>query len=179
MARKIRWFKVGSIPTVWQPDSVYIIEDGSYGEGYVTDVNGVPKELGNSTMINELINIALAGAGISHDTYTGIAGETLGGGKLVYLDTGKFYLYNANNTALADKAFGIAKTAAAVNTSVNIQVNGVFTEVGLGLIPDSRYYAGLTGLLSLTANSTVNTQIGIAIDADHLRLEIQPSIITI
>lgn len=178
MARKIKFFAVDSMPTTWTPDAVYVVEDGDYAEGWVTDKIGVPKELGNSIMINELIAIALA-ATASHDTYTGIAGEILGGGKLVYLDTGKFYLYDANNSALADRVFGITKTAATLNTSVDIQVNGIFTEMGLGLTTGLRYYTGLTGLLTTTPNNVVNTQVGIAIDSNTLKLDIQSSIIII
>lgn len=179
MARKIRWFKTDSMPTVWQPDSIYIVEDGDFGEGYVTDKNGVPKELGNSVMINQLIQDALAGGGGANDTLTGIAGEVLGGGKLVYLSAGKFFLYDASNTALADLAFGITKGAAILNASVDVQYIGIFTEVGLGLTPNIEYYAGLTGLLTSTPNNTVITSVGIAVNANSIKMEIQPSIITI
>jgi hypothetical protein len=122
--------------------------------------------------------LATAPGGGGSDTYTGIAGEDLGGGKLVYLSAGKFYLYDANDTALADAAFGITKGAAVTDAPVDIQISGVFTEVGLGLNPDAEYYAGLTGLLTDTPTFAVCTFIGIALNSDSLKIEIQQSIIT-
>lgn len=177
MARKIRWFKTDTMPNTWQPDSIYIIEDGDFGEGYVTDKNGVPKELGNSIMINQLIQEVLAGGGGANDTLVGTAGEILGGGKLVYLSGGKFYLYNANNIALADLAFGITKGAAAIDADVSVQYIGIFTEVGLGLTPNIEYYAGINGLLTNNPTYATVTSVGIAITNNSIKIEIQSSII--
>lgn len=55
MARKLRFFGVDTLDAPLQPDSFYVVENGDFAETYVTDRNGVPKEVGNSTMINQLI----------------------------------------------------------------------------------------------------------------------------
>lgn len=109
----------------------------------------------------------------------GIAGETLGGGKLVYLSGDKFYLYDANDVSLADMAFGMTMTAAGLNEAVSVKITGVFTEAGLGLIPNEEYYADVNGLLTNLPTNTVITSVGIAVTADKIKIEIQPSIITV
>lgn len=59
---KTRFYKVTSLPGPGSltPDSFYFVENGDYVESYVTDDVGVAKYLGNSTMINELIDTKLA-----------------------------------------------------------------------------------------------------------------------
>lgn len=112
--------------------------------------------------------------------FTGIAGETLGGGKLVYYSSGAFYLYDSNNTDLADRVFGLTVGAASINQNVDVQISGIFTEVGLGLTPDENYYAGINGLITNDPSPyAVCTLIGVAIDSDNLKLSIQQSIITV
>jgi hypothetical protein len=129
--------------------------------------------------VQQVANAIIGVIGGAYETYTGIAGENLGGGKLVYLNAGKFYLYNANDTALADAAFGITQAAAVADAAVTIQLSGVFTEVGMGLTPGTEYYADINGLFTTTPTAVVSTFIGIAITADSLKLNIQQSIITI
>lgn len=109
----------------------------------------------------------------------GIAGETLGGGKLVYLSGDKFFLYDASDVSLADTAFGMTMSAANINEALSVKITGVFTEAGLGLIPNEEYFAGINGLLTNAATNTVITSVGIAVTADQIKIEIQPSIITV
>lgn len=164
---EVRFFKVPStqtLPTIGIPNSWYLKKTSGGFDIYLSDDNGnlVP---------------ANAGGGGS-DTYTGIAGENLGGGKLVYLQAGKFYLFDANNIALADMVFGITKTAALINTSVDIQISGVYTEVGLGLTADTEYYAGINGLMvSDSTPYSTSTLMGIALTPDTFKIEIQQTII--
>lgn len=168
---EIKFFKVTSLPVTPVANAWYLVQNlvsiPPTISAYITDSNGVP------------FSLAGGGGGTGSDTYSGIAGEILGGGKVVYILGGKFYLYDASDPILADMAFGITKTAAALNAPVDIQISGVYTEIGLGLTPDLEYYAGLIGLLTSSANNIVITSIGIAIDADNIKIEIQPSIITV
>lgn len=159
--------KLNVLPTTVNANDHYFIKqtDGSV-KHYIGDNEGVPRLVGNNTAVTD------------SSTFTGTAGENLGGGKLVYLNAGKFYLYDANNASLADLAFGITKTAAAINASVDVQMSGVFTEVGLGLTPDTDYFAGTNGLLVTNSTPyTTSTLVGIAMTADSLKIEIQQSII--
>lgn len=167
-AKKTYDHKLNVLPSVVIPDDHYFIKqpDGSVNH-YIGDNSGMPRLVGG------------VGGSTGSDTYTGIAGQNLGGGKLVYLQGGKFYLFDANNVGLADLAFGITKTAATINNPVDVQISGIYNEAGLGLTPDAEYYASITGLLTTTPINTVITSIGIALTADKIKIEIQPSIITV
>lgn len=57
---QIQFFKVATLPGTLQPDSFYFVENGSYSESYLTNGAGVARSIGNSAMINALINEALA-----------------------------------------------------------------------------------------------------------------------
>lgn len=107
-----------------------------------------------------------------------IAGENIGSGRLVYINTNKVYLYNGNDVTLADKAIGFSKGAALAGAVVNIQTDGTFTEVGFGLISGESYFAASLGLVSLVPAS-VCTLIGVAMTTDSIKIEIQQSIITL
>lgn len=56
----VQFFKVSTLPGTLQPNAFYYVENGAYAESYVTNQAGVAKALGNSAMINALINDALA-----------------------------------------------------------------------------------------------------------------------
>jgi hypothetical protein len=57
----MKFHKVATLPGTLDPDSFYFVEAGSHTESYVTDDAGVAKSIGNSAMINTLIQDALAG----------------------------------------------------------------------------------------------------------------------
>ena len=54
---QVKFYKVTAVPTTWEPDSFYYVEDAvnGYAESYITSSTGVPRAIGNSTMITELI----------------------------------------------------------------------------------------------------------------------------
>ena len=54
---KTRFFKLNKLPLVLEQNSFYYIYGGDYAEAYVTDERGKPKPMGNTVMINELIDI--------------------------------------------------------------------------------------------------------------------------
>lgn len=56
----VQFFKVSTLPGSLQPNAFYYVENGAYAESYVTNQAGVAKALGNSAMINALINDALS-----------------------------------------------------------------------------------------------------------------------
>ncbi|MDG9928394.1 MULTISPECIES: hypothetical protein [unclassified Pseudomonas] len=56
----IQFHKVAVLPGVLQSNAFYFVENGSYCESYVTDSAGVARSIGNSAMINALIEDALA-----------------------------------------------------------------------------------------------------------------------
>lgn len=58
----LRFFKVTALPGTLQPDSVYFVLNGTYSETYVTNTAGVARSVGNSTMINALIDAKMQAA---------------------------------------------------------------------------------------------------------------------
>lgn len=57
---QIRFFKVATLPGTLEPDSFYFVENSNFAESYLTNSAGVARSIGNSAMINALINEALA-----------------------------------------------------------------------------------------------------------------------
>lgn len=57
---QLKFFKVSVLPSTFEGDSFYYVANGTYAESYLTNSAGVPKSVGNSSMINALIQSALA-----------------------------------------------------------------------------------------------------------------------
>lgn len=53
---QVQFFKVTTLPGTLQANSFYLVENGNYAETYVTNSAGVAKMVGNSVMINALID---------------------------------------------------------------------------------------------------------------------------
>lgn len=58
----VKFFKVTTLPGTLEPDAFYYVENGSYAESYITNSAGVAKGVGNSAMINALIDAAITDA---------------------------------------------------------------------------------------------------------------------
>lgn len=74
---EVKFFKVNQLPTKPDKNAWYLVNNGDYAEAYVTDNLGIPKKLGNSSMINELIVSSNPGS-ITNTTYVhtqGVAGN--------------------------------------------------------------------------------------------------------
>lgn len=66
MFKRIKFFKTLTLPDECEGNAFYYVGEGVYAEGYLTSDAGVPRPLGNSAMINELILQALAGSGVEN-----------------------------------------------------------------------------------------------------------------
>lgn len=58
----LQFFQVISLPGTLQPSSFYYVLNGNYSESYLTNSSAVAKSIGNSAMINALIDAKLAAA---------------------------------------------------------------------------------------------------------------------
>jgi len=58
----VKFYKVASLPGSLEPDAFYYVENGSYAESYITNKAGVARGVGNSAMINALIDAAITDA---------------------------------------------------------------------------------------------------------------------
>ena len=56
----IKFFKVSTLPAQLEGDAFYYVSNGDVAESYLTTSAGVAKSLGNTAMINSLIDAALA-----------------------------------------------------------------------------------------------------------------------
>lgn len=56
---QLNFHKVASLPVVLQANSIYFVENGTSAETYVTNSVGEAKSVGNTAMINTLIDAAL------------------------------------------------------------------------------------------------------------------------
>jgi len=55
----IKFHKVNSLPATLEADSLYFVLNGTYAETYVTNTSGAARSVGNSAMINALIDTKL------------------------------------------------------------------------------------------------------------------------
>lgn len=55
----LNFYKVTSLPSTLEADSLYFVENNGYAESYLTNNAGLPRSIGNTDMINDLIAEAL------------------------------------------------------------------------------------------------------------------------
>ena len=111
-------------------------------------------------------------------TLTFIAGETLGGQRLVYINGGMMYYFDKSYTSFSDKIIGITNQSALAGENIDIVTDGVIVSNGWGLITDSIYYAGTNGIITTTIpTSGVLFKVGKAIDPNTLMIEFSEPII--
>lgn len=56
----LKFHQVTSLPMTLNPDSFYFVLNGTIAEGYLTDNSGVAKSIGNTSMIQAIVNSSLA-----------------------------------------------------------------------------------------------------------------------
>lgn len=110
---------------------------------------------------------------IETDDYAYIAGEVLGGHKLVYLKNNKVFLASNDNIECFNRVVGISKNAAIENGEVRIAKNNIVFLSGWGLEPNQVYYLGLNGNLTSTQPNTGIVQtVGLAKNSNELEIRI-------
>lgn len=58
----LKFYKVTSLPGTLTANAMYFVLNGNYSETYITNSSGEAKSVGNSTMINTLVNSAITSA---------------------------------------------------------------------------------------------------------------------
>jgi hypothetical protein len=114
---------------------------------------------------------------IAHDF---IAGQILGGQRVVMLSGGKAVYFNPNNENNIGRVLGITKHAAILNASVNVIMDGIIINAGWGLTTDAIYYADNNGMITtaIPAPPFIFQRIGIAVNPNTLKLEFSEPIST-
>jgi hypothetical protein len=106
-----------------------------------------------------------------YNVITLVAGESISSGNVVYSDNGVAYNFDTTNNTLQGKVLGIARTSATISNYIDIYFEGIAEISGWGLTPNSIYYAGLTGNLSLTPTGTLSEMIGISLTSNKLQIK--------
>jgi hypothetical protein len=113
-------------------------------------------------------------------TYSAIAGQTLSGNRVVYIENDKAFYYDPSNTSLYGRVLGITTNAASVNQPVEVQLIGVMNWSSIPLVAGSLYYAGVSGQLTTNpAGLTVLQRVGHAIATNKLKINFDINILTI
>ena len=101
-----------------------------------------------TTRAPKITSITISG---SQTALEGIAGDTLGGQRAVYLDSAGLYQY-ASNTVLEDslRTIGITLNAAAVDEVIAVQTFGQIEEPSWSWDLDLPIYLGANGILTQT-----------------------------
>jgi hypothetical protein len=55
----VRFFKVSALPPSLEPNAFYYVQSGGNAETYLTDSFSVPHPVGNTAMINSIVNTTL------------------------------------------------------------------------------------------------------------------------
>ena len=114
-------------------------------------------------------------AGATYLTIT--AGEDLGGHRAVVLSAGQAVYADNTAAAHANRVIGITTGAATSGSGATIQSAGELTGM-TGLTVDAPIYLSTAGTLTQTAPTTgFIQQLGIALSATAMLVEIQPAII--
>lgn len=145
----------------------------AYYNGILVDRANASALLGMTLMSNPLTptipGTNPSNANIAQDF---IAGEALDAQRVVKIQAGKVYYFDTTNENDIGYQLGMTNNAAATNQYVTVVFDGVMTNPGWGLTPDGVYFA--TGLGQLTVSiptSGIDQRIGVAIDANTLKLE--------
>ena len=142
------------------------------------NLNNVVKDLDSlqqqyDSLISQQSNAAAAvtSGGVFEETY--VAGQVLGGNRLVYYDSGKVYYYDQLDTSLWGKLVGFTKASANTDEQVIVVKAGKMNNPGWGLIQNTVYYAGSNGLILSTPPTTnMDIPVGLALDSDNLDINI-------
>ena len=108
----------------------------------IIDKNGYTNQAGSIQIINNSLIP-------DYNFISVIAGETINGGKAVFVDTdGLLYIVDITNPSHYEKCVGIAIQSVIAGDSCNIITSGYTSLLGSGWLPGEIYYISLTGLLT-------------------------------
>ena len=107
-----------------------------------------------------------------------IAGENLGGQRVVKISQGKVYYFDQSDILNAGHLLGITNQAASINENIDVILSGVINNPGWNLTQDGIYFADINGLITLTPSSSgISQRVGTALDSDNLKIEFSEQLI--
>lgn len=151
---------VGILEVTLNPGDTLYYEKGN---GWRTlDITGSVKTTILSTVINDLTEIV----------NTFVAGENLGGQRVVMIVAGQAFYYDPTNENNVGRDVGITKGSVIMGANVEVVSKGVMTGFSGSLIQDDIYYVDLLGQLTsvIPVGPGIDMRVGVAIDANTLNI---------
>ena len=109
---------------------------------------------------------------------TVLAGENLGGNRVVYIADGRAFYADSDNLTCSNASVGITNGAAVLDDIINIQTSGYMQEPSWQWSTNLPLFLGVNGLMTQTMPTTGFSQIiGIVTSSTEIIIQIQPSII--
>jgi hypothetical protein len=102
-----------------------------------------------------------------------IAGESIGGHKIIYEKNKKAYIASIDNLECIGKVIGMSLNAADMNDTINIRRFGNIQNQNWGLTANTNYFLGINGAISTNAGNGLFSQcIGFSADTENLQINI-------
>ena len=140
---------------------------------YRTDGNIIAKEVEYKAIdAREVVNLTINQNYLEETDFIIIAGEDLGGHKAIAMIDGLAYLADKDNPLHFNKVVGMSANAALAGDSVTIKKGTKIILDGWGLVPDSVYFLGNNGNISVSTYDGIFQIIGIAKDANTLLIQL-------
>lgn len=100
-----------------------------------------------------------------------LAGQTLSAGRAVVAVGGTAYYFQPSDPTHVRGIVGVTKSAANAGDPVDVQVGGIFEDIGLSLTPDAPVFVSANGVLTSTpASSGLWLYAGVAITSTRFLL---------
>jgi hypothetical protein len=149
-------------------DTKYVISI-TETDNIITVVNTPSEIIEMSPVIIEVTNAA-------NITKSLQCGEIIGGGKMVYINSGKIYIASNDNTSCKGKVIGMTQQSGILDAFVNVVLSGECN--GLSLIENEMYYLGLNGVITKTIPLVGFVQpVGVGIASDRININLENYII--
>jgi hypothetical protein len=134
--------------------------------------DGLGNEISPTGITSNIYNINNTFTGSPENSFAYTAGEAIGGGRSVFIAAdSKVYVYKNTDMVAFGKFVGMSKGAASSGAQVQIQMDGLFTDVGFGYTPGDTYYVSSTGVPTNTPPTTGFVHVlGVGVDSNTLRL---------
>lgn len=119
-----------------------------------------------------------AGSNAEQLKATFIAGENLGGQRLVIVSGGKVFYFDPTNEDHYNRQIGLTNSAAVTDENVEVILDGIIDGFSGAITQDEIYFADVNGqLTNTTPTSGIDFPIGIAIDGNSMRLFLNEQVI--
>lgn len=121
---------------------------------------------------SEVVNLTINQNYLEETDFIIIAGEDVGGHKAIAMIDGLAYLADKDSPLHFNKVVGMSANAALAGDSVTIKKGTKIILNGWGLVPDSVYFLGNNGNISVSTYDGIFQIIGIAKDASTLLIQL-------